>query len=275
MLKYLTYSIVKDFLTCPEKVRFFYVEKLRKPSIRASCLWGTGIHFGIEKFYKTGIEPWDTFKSFWISALSSLSEEIEYKDGESKESLLNIGEKALVKWFKHEETPKEGFLVESNEKIEIFGIPFYAVLDFVGENGNLLIDWKTSSYRYDPVKANYDLQLTAYSYVLANTIGKTPKKVGWGVFLKKSEPKIKYVWGRQRTKEDFENFEKIVLKVWRDVERGEFYKNLSKHCLWCDFFPLCLGEVDMDVYKRNEEEPTYFLKPQRVVRRISLEEEDD
>jgi len=249
-LRYLTYSILRDFLICPEKGRLSHIERLKKPGMKAVLLWGTGIHFGIEGYYKTGINPWETFESFWIDAAEA-EENIEYKDGETKENLLEAGKITLVKWLKHEETPKEHCLVESSQRIEIFGVPFYATIDFVGEKGNLLIDWKTSSFRYNPLKPHYDLQLTAYSYVIANVLEKTPEKAGFGVFIKKKDPEVQYVWGRQRTKEDFENFEKIVIKVWRDIERGEFYRNPGMHCSWCDFLPLCLGEADISDYERK------------------------
>ena len=258
MLRYLTYSIIKDFLTCPEKGRLSHIEKLKKPGLKAVLLWGTGIHFGIEGFYKSGVNPSDTFEVFWIDACLNSKEEIEYREGETGEELLKAGKATLAKWVSHEETPKEYLSVERNEKIEISGIPFYATIDFVGENGNLLIDWKTSSCRYNPAKAHYDLQLTAYSYILANVLEKTPQKVGFGVFIKKKEPEIEYVWGRQRTKEDFENFERIVRKVWRDIERGEFYKNPGLHCNWCDFLPLCLGEADISDYVRKNDK--YYEK---------------
>jgi len=250
-LRYLTYSILRDFLICPEKGRLAHIEKLKKPGIKSVLLWGTGIHFGIEGYYKTGINPWETFETFWMDAVKQEKEQIEYRDGETSEELLKAGKLTLVKWLSHEETPREYHLIESNQRIEICGIPFYATIDFVGERGNLLIDWKTSSCRYNPLKPYYDLQLTAYSYILANVFEKTPEKVGFGVFIKKKDPEVQYVWGRSRTGDDFENFEKMVMKVWRDIERGEFFRNPGMHCQWCDFLPLCLGEADFDDYERK------------------------
>lgn len=255
-LRYLTYSILKDFLTCPEKGRLSHIRKLKKPGIKSVLLFGTGLHLGIEGYYEGKTNPVNTFEVFWTDVASK--EEIEYKEGESAEELLRAGKELLLKWMKHEETPDDYDLIESEQRIEIYGIPFYATIDFVGNNGKLLIDWKTSSYRYNPLKAEYDLQLTVYSYVLAEVREKTPEKVGFGVFIKKKEPEVQYVWGRGRTKEDFRNFEKMVLKVWSDVEKGEFYKNPGMHCQWCDFLPLCIGEVDESAYVRKDD--SYYKK---------------
>lgn len=252
-LKYLSYSIVRDFLVCPEKGRLSHIEKLKKPGVKGVLLFGTGIHFGIEAFYKEGLNPEEAFVAFWKEAVEEIKNAGEelILDEDVKE-VENAGKVILKKWLRHEETPKDFLEIEKSIRIEIDGIPFYATIDFIGENGNLLLDWKTSSFRYNPLKGDFDLQLTAYSYVMSEVLGKTPDKVGFGVFVKKKDPEVQYVWGRQRTKEDFKNFEKIVKKVYLDVARGEFFKNFGMQCQWCDFLPLCLGEVDESAYVRKE-----------------------
>ena len=32
-----------------------------------------------------------------------------------------------------------------------------------------------------------------------------------------------------------------VRLVSEDIAAGKFYKRPGKHCAWCDFLPLCLG----------------------------------
>ena len=248
-------------MTCPEKGRLSHIKRLRKPGVKSVLLFGTGLHLGIEGYYLRGDNPLNTFEAFWYDVLVS-GEDIEWREGESGEELMDAGKVLLKRWMEHEETPGEYDLVESNQRVEIAGIPFYATIDFVGDNGRFLIDWKTSSFRYNPLKAEYDLQLTVYSYILAEVFERTPERVGFGVFVKKKEPEVQYVWGRGRTREDFKNLEKIVGKVWVDIERREFYRNFGIHCQWCDFLPLCIGEVDESAYVLKDN--SYYRKYEEV-----------
>jgi len=247
-LRYLTYSILKDFLTCPEKGRLSHIKRLKKPGVKSVLLFGTGLHYAIENYYRKNLEPESVFSQYWNDAVKK-EEKIEFREGEDEANLHEAGKDLLRKWKDARETPRDFNLLEENQKIEIYGVPFYATIDFVGENGKLLIDWKTSSFKYNALKAEYDLQLTVYSYILSQVYEKTPERVGFGVFVKKKDSEVQYVWGRQRNGEDFRNFEKMVLKVWRDIERGEFFRNPGLHCQWCDFLPLCIGEVGEEAYE--------------------------
>ncbi|MFN4131719.1 MAG: RecB family exonuclease [Caldimicrobium sp.] len=252
-LRYLSYSIVRDFLVCPEKGRLSHIERLKKPGVKGVLLFGTGIHFGIESFYKEGVVPWEAFSVFWNEAVSEIKRTGEELIIDEDEGVLeNAGKVILKRWLEHEETPKDCWEIEKSLKIEIEGIPFYATVDYIGEEGKVLLDWKTSSFRYNGAKGDFDLQLTAYSYMMSEVLGFVPEKVGFGVFVKKKDPEVQYVWGRKRTKDDFENFKRIVKKVYLDVMRGEFFKNYGMQCQWCDFLPLCLGEADESAYVRKD-----------------------
>lgn len=263
-LKFLTYSMIKDFLTCPEKGRLAYIERLRRPVVKSVLLFGTGIHLGIEGRLREGLSAVDTFEVFWGDALRVVrerGEEVEFRDGESEESLRMLGKIILRKWEMHEETPREYYLLEESRYVEVRGIKLCGTIDYVGEEGKVLIDWKTSSQKYSVERASYDLQLTVYSYLLANTLGKTPERVGFGVFVKKANPEVQYVWGRKRQKEDFENLERIIVKVVGDVWRGEFYKNFGMHCQWCDYYGLCMGVEGLDSFVRRD---GYYEKYEEV-----------
>ncbi len=254
-VRYLTTTIVRDFLTCPEKGRLLHIEKLRKPGVKGVLLFGTGLHLGIESYYKKGVLPWDVFEVFWDEAVRVInSSGVDYDGEEDFEETKRVGKMLLKRWIEKEETPDPEFVfaVEKEFRIEIEGIPFYGTIDYIGEGGEVLIDWKTSSYRYNNLRADYDLQLTAYSYVLGEMMGRIPEKVGFGVFVKKKDPEVQYIWGRQRRRDDFENFKKIVKKVYFDILRGEFFRHPGLHCQWCDFLPLCNGEVDKSFYVKRD-----------------------
>ncbi len=239
---YLTISSIKDYLSCPFKFRLSHVERLQKKVPKAILAFGTIIHFSIAKYYEEKVIPKETFKAIWQAEAET---EYEYSNGDTHEVLLEQGEKILEKWHSHEETPHEATTVEKQRYIEIAGkVPFWSTIDFTGENGNLLLDWKTASAKYPDCKAKLDLQLTAYSYVLAET-EKMPTKVGFGVFIKKKTPEIQYLFST-RTKEDLKNFEKIALKVWESIQDEFFVKTPGMQCSWCDYLPICTDEPEAE-----------------------------
>ncbi|GAB5045621.1 RecB family exonuclease [Thermodesulfovibrio sp. TK110] len=240
---YLTATALKTYLSCPYKFYLSHIKKLRRKVPKASIAFGTTIHASIEKFFIEGISPETTFRNIWQAEQET---EYEYSNGDTHTILLKMGEEILKKWKNHPDTPREYISVEEQRYIEIEGkVPFWSTIDFVGKD--MLLDWKTANARYSEHKVKLDLQLTAYAYVLAET-EKTPERVGFGVFIKKKSPEIQYLFAT-RTVEDLENFKKIVLKVWKDIEEEHFYKNPGVSCAWCDYLPICIGE-DADVEEK-------------------------
>ena len=240
---YLTASSLRDFLTCPEKFKFGHILKLRKKIPKAILAFGTVIHASIAKRFIEKIPASETFKQIWSFEDETL---YEFSNGDSHEILLIQGESLLKEWEKHPETQKlDAESIEQSRYVEIAGVvPFYSTIDFTGENGKLLLDWKTAVSKYPEHKAKLDLQLTAYAYVLGET-EKLPEKVGFGVLIKKKTPEIQYLFS-ERTTEDLKNFEKLVLNVWEQVKNEKFFKVPGFHCSWCDFLPLCLNEPDAE-----------------------------
>ena len=67
-----------------------------------------------------------------------------------------------------------------------------------------------------------------------------PKKVALCVFVKTKEPRIEGHFAK-RGAEDLAQYVAKVRLVSEDIAAGKFYKRPGKHCAWCDFLPLCLG----------------------------------
>ena len=241
---YLTASSLRDFLTCPEKFKLGHVLKLRKKVPKAILAFGTTVHYSIAKKFVEKIPAPETFKQIWSAEDET---QYEFSDGDSHEIFLIQGESLLREWENHPETVRleDVTSVEQSRYIEIAGqVPFYSTIDFTGENGKLLLDWKTAVSRYPDHKAKLDLQLTAYTYVLAE-LERTPERVGFGVLIKKKVPEIQYLFS-ERNAEDLKNFEKLVLNVWEQVKSEKFFRVPGFHCSWCDFLPLCLEEPDAE-----------------------------
>lgn len=241
---YLTATSLKDFLMCPFKFKLGHIDRLRKKIPKAILAFGTTIHYSIAKFYIEQETPAETFSKIWLNEAET---EYEFSNGDTHSSLHEQGLQLLSLWHQHSETPdpEKATSVERERYIEVAGeVPFWSTIDFTGENGELLLDWKTSLSRYPEHKVKLDLQLTAYAYVLAVT-EKTPSRVGFGVLVKRKVPEVQYLFAT-RSKEELQNFERLVLKTWQDIEDGHFHRAPGAHCSWCDYLGLCLGEPEAE-----------------------------
>lgn len=240
---YLTATSLKDYLLCGFKFKLAHVDKLRKKIPKAILAFGTTIHAAIAKRFIENVSAPETFRKIWVVEDKT---QYEYSNGDDHKTLLQQGEQLLVEWEGHDETKKlEPISVEQSRYVEIANqVPFYSTIDFVGNEGRLLLDWKTAISKYPEHKAKLDLQLTAYAYILAE-LERVPEEVGFGVLIKKKLPEIQYLFA-SRTAEDLKNFEKLVLNVWEQVKAEKFLKTPGFHCSWCDFLPICLGEPDAE-----------------------------
>jgi hypothetical protein len=238
-LRYLSASSLKAFLTCPFQGKLAYGDRLRPAVPKAVLAFGTAVHTSIETYYLEGTSPELVFKKIWEQEQET---GFAYSNGDTHASLLASGQKLMRVFPGHLERPGNPDTLEISRYCEVGGeVPFWGTIDFTGDGGALLMDWKTSASRYPEHRVKMDLQLTAYSYLLAVN-GRMPDRVGFGVFVKKKDPEIQFLSG-QRTRQHLREFEDLVLKVWRDIHEGHFHKIPGGHCGWCDFAPICMGEA--------------------------------
>ena len=239
MLRHLSATSLRDFLICPFKGKLAHIDRFRLAKPKAVLEFGTAIHKSIEQFYIEGEDPSEMFKKEWRNG------EYLYTNGDNYETLKKCGELLLKKFKTHPDTPSDFHTIEKRRYCEVGGVvPFISFIDFTGDNGRLLLDWKTSSCKYPDYKVKLDLQLTAYTYVLAVT-ERFPEKVGFGVFIKKKDPELQYLFS-ERDVEQLEQFERLCIKVWNDIHNTYFPANFPKvpgnHCSMCDYVPICLEE---------------------------------
>ena len=61
------------------------------------------------------------------------------------------------------------------------------------------------------------------------------------MFVKTKEPRIEWHFAKRSANDRIEYVEKVRL-VAADIAAGKFYKRPGKHCAYCDFLPLCMGD---------------------------------
>jgi len=235
---HLSFSRINRYLTCPEQYRLHYVERLRPKIVAAAMLFGALMHVALADFFREGISPTATFKREWQN-LKNI--EIHYGSRDSWESLGGKGEKLLEK-FLREEIAKIQKVYGVEKKFELavttIALPFIGAVDLNAqmEGQTTIVDFKTAASDYDEHEVVLSDQLTAYW--LADP---TADRVAYCVLAKTKEPMIQWHFGK-RGATDLQEFLTKVRLVLDDIGAGKFYKRPGKHCRYCDFLPVCVGD---------------------------------
>jgi hypothetical protein len=64
------------------------------------------------------------------------------------------------------------------------------------------------------------------------------------VFVKTREPRIEWHFAERDAGRLAEYLAKVRL-ISEEIAAGRFYKRSGKHCGYCDFLPVCLGDKKM------------------------------
>src|SRR5437899_12623355 len=234
---HLLHSRINRYLTCPEQYRLYYVEKLRPRIESAGLVFGVVIHAAIADLFRTGEDPVEHFRRDW----HNLKEvELRYKKRESWEDFNAKGEKLLAKFLAEEATKirqARGIERKFELRVTALGAPFVGIIDLVGRVDDRLtvIDFKTAGSDYEDHEVALSDQLTAYALAEPEA-----EQVALCILVKTKEPRIEWHFARRSADGLAEYLDKVRL-VSDDIPAGKFYKRPGKHCAWCGFLPMCLG----------------------------------
>jgi CRISPR/Cas system-associated exonuclease Cas4 (RecB family) len=235
---HLSYSRINRYLTCPEQYRLYYVGNLRPKIESASLVFGGLIHVALADFFREGVIPEDTFLREWEN-LKTL--ELRYNKRTSWEDLREKGKKLLER-FLAEELPKIQKVYGIEKKFELavttMPLPFIGIVDLIAQvDGQAtIIDFKTAASGYEEHEVALSDQLTAYW--LADP---TADRVAYCILTKTKEPVIQWHFAKRDAGRLAEYLAKVRI-VSEDIAAGKFYKRPGKHCGYCDFLSVCLGD---------------------------------
>ena len=235
---HLSHSQINRYLTCPEQYRLYYVEKLRPRIQAAGMVFGALIHAALADFFRNGTDPASAFLREWENLTGV---DLRWGKRESWEDLKAKGEK-LLRRFLAEEVPRirEVYGVEKKFDLAVTTLilPFIGVVDlFAHVDGHTtIVDFKTSGVGYDGHEAALSDQLTAYALAEPQA-----EKVALCVFVKTKDPYVQWHFA-ERSPGDVADYLAKVGLILDDIASGKFYKRPGKHCAYCDFLPVCLGD---------------------------------
>ncbi len=235
---YLSFSRINRYLHCPEQYRLYYVENLRLKVPKANLVFGQIMHQSLAVFFRSKNDPVKFFTDSWNMAKQM---NLTYGKKESWEKLKDSGRGLLEKFLK-EEVPRIGNVRGTEKPFELnitsLDLPFIGIIDLIADidGKSTVADFKTSGSAYDDHEAAMSDQLTAYQLAEPDT-----EQIAFWVFVKTVEPKIEW-YPATRTGEDLTEYIAKAGYVAQEISSGHFYKRKGKHCAWCDFLPVCLGD---------------------------------
>jgi len=236
---HLSYSRINRYLHCPEQYHLHYIENLRPRFPSASLVFGQIVHQALAFFFHKGGDPASFFQQAWSEAKQI---DLSYGQRESWEKLQGRG-RALLEKFLREELPKLTNIRASEKVFDLnitsLDLPFIGVIDLLAdlEGKPTVVDFKTSGSAYEEHEVALSDQLTAYQ--LAEPAA---EQAALCVLVKTKEPRIEWHLAKRTGGQLTEYLAKAQL-VAREIAAGHFYKRPGKWCAWCDYLPVCAGDV--------------------------------
>lgn len=252
---HVSYSMLNTWLTCKEKFRLKYVERMKEPE-GIYFPQGNTIHKALYDFHLTPTIDTnlliDMANAYWDEE-TAMKEFYNFQGARLSAQEVEEAREDSLRWLRgYVDAVKSGdfpyieFATPPEQDVSgvVDGTPFTArgYVDFfpgsvkVLPTGEVLMkckdgsvhigDFKTASMKFNPwsqMKADIDLQPTTYGYIM----GKKPMTFHYVVIEKtttRDKPSIKHIITK-RGKADYDMFERLVKDFQVSADRANNYKN--------------------------------------------------
>lgn len=251
------------YLGCSLKYMFQYVQKTKPQHLSIALPFGKAIHQAIEKYYQSVMDtgegaPVEAMKELFAESVSLAIDNSEVpvlfkQEAPDKDSIIEMGHQLLQVF--HDDVDLTGYEIVGTEiplsatlytdRGEPTDVKLVGILDLLlrdkGSGELLVVDNKTAKQAKSQASADEDLQMTAYSYLLASNRYIFPRseiKCRFDVLRKLKKPKMEYSY-TFRTADHRKRFAKIASAVLAGIENRVFVPQQSWMCADCQFKDAC------------------------------------
>ena len=260
---HISHSQIFTYLNCSLKYQFRYVLKLPPERISLALPFGSAIHKAIELYYRSLIEGKEAslkqlqelFSDHLSQELNEKGDLVVYKkDAPDRDSAITLGCGMLGAF--HQNADLKGYRVIAVElplaatlyttegtptDIDLIG-----VIDLLikGQSGSLVVvDNKTAARAKTQSEVDADLQMTAYTYLLASNRYVFPTasvQCRFDVLRKLKTPKLEHHHTR-RGADDRKRLARIATGVLAGINASVFIPSRSWMCTDCEYAIACAG----------------------------------
>jgi len=249
-----SYTQISQYLTCPRRYRYRYLDGWQEKDLRAAMLFGRAFEQSLAALFRHEDAVTKLFEQ-WAACKDM---QLVYSARDTWDSMLQQGVQLLQRFVQDGRVQVDQ---PAQQQIQFSrplntGNGFVAFVDAIGELDGTpcVLEWKTSSARYPEEPsgiAALDPQLICYSWMTGIN------EVAQVVFVRKRTVEVQYLRATI-SDEQRREFETLVEDTVRGVESGLFLPQsgirfTQNPCTTCPFVGLCLeqrGLVDAALVRR-------------------------
>jgi CRISPR/Cas system-associated exonuclease Cas4 (RecB family) len=242
-----SYTQLSQYLACPRRYRYRYLDGWKEKDTRAAMLFGRAFEQALAAFFRRE-DPGAALFQEWAACQS---QKLQFSKRDSWDRMLQQGLQLLIRFCQEDRVrvPNVGRNLQVKVMKHIGGAnDFVAYIDAIGEldGKRCLLEWKTSSARYpDEIDGMLalDPQLVCYSWMTGIA------DVAQVVFVRKSLVEVQYLH-TTITDEQRAEFGHLVEGTIRRIESADFLPHSGirfpqNPCTSCPYVGLCLGRHDL------------------------------
>jgi CRISPR/Cas system-associated exonuclease Cas4 (RecB family) len=258
-----SYTQISQYLTCPRRYRYRYLEGWKERDSRAAMLFGHAFEQALGACFR-GEDPGAVLFREWSACKD---QNLQYSNNDSWDRMLDQGMMLLIRFCQdgrvHLSQPRRNQQIKFTRTMGTSD--FIAFVDAIGylDGKRVLLEWKTSSARYPGEPAgllSLDPQLACYSWMTGIA------QVAQVVFVRKRQVEVQYLQATI-SEEQRSEFGRLVEDTIRRIESAEFSPHSGirfpqNPCNTCPYLGLCLGRpdiVDISLVRREGAENLGWL----------------
>jgi putative RecB family exonuclease len=252
----ISFSQLDQYIRCPLKYRFMYVDRVDPEWIPAALIFGRGIDNAAAHYFRgaaAGTPPsladvQDVFASSWD--LETSLREVKFWKG-SKAELLDQGTRMLAVFHAGQDPATEIVDVQRRLTVplidqqtgEVLDRELVVVMDLLerdGEGHLVVVDLKTAGRKYTELQVETSLQLTVYSYAaeMGGLADREDVRLRFDVLTKTKVPEL-HRYPTSRDRQANVRLFRLASEVLRGVEAGVFHPIVGWQCKECQFRTNC------------------------------------
>ena len=226
-MKPLSYSSIFQYLECPLKYKFIYIDgfpKAKKPYLS----FGDSLHQVLHYFYNTKIPQPPS-----IEQLLRFYQDIWVKDGYENENeekqYFNYGKQILTEFYdKHIKDFHIPFAVENEFNIDVDGISVTGKIDRIeklSDNKIEIIDYKSNKNPFALDKLKKDFQLSMYQLGAEKKFGLEVEKLTFYHLCSQTPFSV-----GSHSKEQINALRKQIIEVADGIQKDRFEPKMNNYC---------------------------------------------
>ncbi len=242
-----SYTQISQYLTCPRRYRYRYLDGWQEKDTRAAMLFGRAFERALAAYFLREDAAAVLFREW--SACQNL--DLQYSKGDTWERMLQQGIMLLDRFCQDDRVrirqPRRNLQIKITRPLD-YGREFIAYIDAIGklDGTGCLLEWKTTSSRYPEEPSGLlalDPQLLCYSWLTGIS------DVAQVVFVRKRLVEVQYL-RTTISDEQRREFGQLVRDTIDRIEGAQFPAHSGirfpqNPCTTCPYVGMCLGRQEL------------------------------